>query len=137
MVSKMEKDTVIILYKKGLSIRKIAADTLLARNTVKKYIREYLAAESELAAAKDPIDQARIQRQMTGAPKFNASARKNRVFTGELENRFWQLVEANRKRSEVVGQSEKQECNGAIIWMALREEGYAVSERTSRARWAQ
>ena len=53
MVSKMEKDTVIILYKKGLSIRKIAADTLLARNTVKKYIREYLAAESELAAAKD------------------------------------------------------------------------------------
>lgn len=51
MVSKMEKDTVIILYKKGLSIRKIAADTLLARNTVKKYIREYLAAESELAAA--------------------------------------------------------------------------------------
>lgn len=30
MVSKMEKDTVIILYKKGLSIRKIAADTLLA-----------------------------------------------------------------------------------------------------------
>ena len=62
MVSKMEKDTVIILYKKGLSIRKIAADTLLARNTVKKYIREYLAAESELAAAKDP------KRQMTGAP---------------------------------------------------------------------
>ena len=54
MVSKMEKDTVIILYKKGLSIRKIAADTLLAMNTVKKYIREYLAAESELAAAKDP-----------------------------------------------------------------------------------
>ena len=52
MVSKMEKDTVIILYNKGLSIRKIAADTLLARNTVKKYIREYLAAESELAAAK-------------------------------------------------------------------------------------
>lgn len=137
MVSKMEKDTVIILYKKGLSIRKIAADTLLARNTVKKYIREYLAAESELAAAKDPIDQARIQRQMTGAPKFNASARKNRVFTGELENRFWQLVEANRKRSEVVGQSEKQECNGAIIWRALREEGYAVSERTIRAKWAQ
>lgn len=30
MVSKKEKDTVIILYKKGLSIRKIAADTLLA-----------------------------------------------------------------------------------------------------------
>lgn len=110
MVSKMEKDTVIILYRKGLSIRKIAADTLLARNTVKKYIREYLAAESELVAAKDPIDQARIQRQMTEAPKFNASARKNRVFTGELENRFWQLVEVNRKRSEVVGQSEKQEC---------------------------
>lgn len=74
---------------------------------------------------------------MTGAPKFNASARKNRVFTGELENRFWQLVEANRKRSEVVGQSEKQECNGAIIWRALREEGYAVSERTIRAKWAQ
>ena len=40
MVSKMEKDTVIILYKKGLSIRKIAADTLLTRNTVKKYIRD-------------------------------------------------------------------------------------------------
>lgn len=76
MVSKMEKDTVIILYKKGLSIRKIAADTILAMNTVEKYISEYLATESKLSSAKDPIGQDKIQRQMTEAPKFNASARK-------------------------------------------------------------
>lgn len=76
MVSKMEKDTVIILYKKGLSIRKIAADTILAMNTVKKYISEYLATESKLSSAKSPIGQDRIHRQMTEAPKFNALARK-------------------------------------------------------------
>ena len=95
MVSDMGKTTIINLHSKGLSKRKIANTLGIARNTVKRYLREYEEAKARIDAAEGPVEKARIQKSALEAPRMDTSGRKPRVFGGELERRFNELYEAD------------------------------------------
>ena len=60
MVRDMDETTIINLHNKGLSKRKIANTLGIARNTVKRYIREYEEAKARIDAAEDSVGKALI-----------------------------------------------------------------------------
>ncbi len=128
MVSDMDKTTIINLHNKWLSKRKIVNTLGIARNTAKRYIREYEEANARIDAAEDPVEKARIQKSALEAP---------RLFGGELERRFNELCEADERREEALGPSAKQGLNSAVLHRQLLSEGFEVSERTIRSKLAE
>ena len=137
MVSDMDKATIINLHSKGLSKRKIANTPGIARNTVKCYIREHEEAKARIEAAEDPVEKARIQKSALEAPRMDTSGRKPRVFGGGLERRFSELCEADGRREGALGPSAKQGLNSAVLHRQLLSEGFEVSGRTIRSKFAE
>ena len=125
----MDKMTIINLHRKGLLKRKIANTLGIARNTVKRYIREYEEANARIDAAEDSVGKARIQKSALEAP---------RVFGGGLERRFNEsFARPTERREEALGPSANRGLNSAVLHRQLLSEGFEVSGRTIRSKLAE
>lgn len=129
MINIINKNEVIIRYRSGESKKAIAKALGIARNTVDKYVNEYNQLQQELSQAVDKTVIAAIQNKICSAPKRKQANVKKKAFTPEVERRFLELLEIDRKRKEVLG-TNKQTISAASLTRRLNSEGYKVSEST-------
>lgn len=129
MINIINKNAVIVKYQSGESKREIAKDLGISRNTVDKYVNEYIQLQHELSQAVDQTVIAAIQTKICSAPKRKPANVKKKAFTPEVERRFLELLEIDAKRSEILG-SNKQTISAASLTRRHNNEGYKVSEST-------
>lgn len=114
MINIINKNAVIVKYQSGESKREIAKDLGISRNTVDKYVNEYIQLQHELSQAVDQTVIAAIQTKICSAPKRKPANVKKKAFTPEVERRFLELLEIDAKRSEILG-SNKQTISAASL----------------------
>jgi len=128
MVELMEKAKVIMLKNEGFSNREVARRTGLHRETVSKYWEEYKQKLQELSS--QGVDEKRIQEELVAAPKYDASNRKPRKYTEEIENRLKEILESERKKDLILGARHKQAMTNVQIHGILVAEGFDISLST-------
>ncbi len=127
MINIINKNAVIVKYQSGESKREIVKDLGISRNTVDKYVNEYIQLQHELSQAVDQTVIATIQNKICSAPKRKPANVKKKTFTPEVEWRFLELLEIDEKRSQILD-SNKQTISAASLIRRLNSEGYKVSE---------
>lgn len=129
----MEKLEIIMAWKRGDSVRKIARESGLSRNTVAAYVNECRRSEEAIAACDDASERAELQRAMLEKKRRKPQERKPAVFAGDLLRRFEELLLADAERERKLGKN-KQALTASNIWRQLLREGFSVGESTVRQR---
>lgn len=123
----MFKTTIIGLYNANCSARSLAKHLSISRNTVVKYIRQYLVEKEILSKTPDPIMAAKIQQEMLDKNQMDVMGWVARKFSRDIEQRFYQTDLLNEKRNKVLG-ANKQETNGAVVHRQLRKKSFDIRE---------
>lgn len=131
VISQMEKFEIMMAWKRGDSIRKIARDSGLSRNTVTAYVEEFRRSEEAIASCDDASERAEMQRRMLQKKARKSQKRKPAVFAGELLKRFEELLRVDAERERTLGRN-KQSLTASNIWRQLLREGFSVGESTVR-----
>jgi len=76
------------MFKNGSSRRAIARELGIARNTVNKYINEYLDKKMEISNETDEVQIRILQKHMVEEPTRKSSIKKKIAFTPEVERRI-------------------------------------------------
>lgn len=131
MINIFEKNEIIIEFINGLSRRAIAKKLDIARNTVNKYVNEYLEKKAEIASATDKNQILILQEHMLKAPLRKKSKKRMSAFTKEVEDRFDELIKIDEERERILGPN-KQKITAVLLHKTLLNEGFQISETTIR-----
>lgn len=127
MIVLKEKQDIILKYlKEGKSQRQIHRETGIARDTIRKYIREYEARLVELGNTDiGDIRKVDLIDDLTTKPKYRSSPRIKRAITDEVIERLkFFLKENEQKRLKGMSKQQKKKID---IYEALIKEGFDVS----------
>lgn len=87
MITLNEKQKIILYYTKdNMSQREISRRTGVARDTIRKYIREYESKVQELGYALSDIEKADLIEEITKKPKYKSSPRTKTAVTDEVKS---------------------------------------------------
>lgn len=136
VISVMRKNEVIALHNLGKSARWIGSNLNIHRNTVNRYIKEYEELMSKIDLCSSEIDSSTLQEEFFGCNKMKHKKRPNTVFTGQLKERFEEIIKLDQERDVLLGPN-KQKINAAVIYRRLKAEGYQVGETTIRQYFAE
>ncbi len=129
MINIFSKNEIIMRYRKGESQRKISENLKVSRITVKKYISEYEELLKKLDKETNDAKIALIQNEMCSKPKRKKFKHASSKFSGELEQRFNELIEIDRQRDLVLGVN-KQKLTSTLLRDTLVAEGFDISLST-------
>lgn len=101
----------------------------VSKDTVNKYVKEYVSHKKEISNEINEDKIALIQKEMCAAPKRKSATRKALVFTGDLQARFYELIRIDEERNKRLG-INKQQLTAALIHRTLCSEGYVVGKTT-------
>lgn len=126
MIKLRDKQEIILKYlKEGKSQREIHRETGIARDTIRKYIKEYEQKLVELGTDCDEIQKADLIDELTTKPKYKSSPRLKTAVTDEVVERLkFFLKENEQKRLRGMSKQQKKKID---IYEALIEEGFNVS----------
>jgi len=124
----MKKKDVIMYKEQGMSTRKVAQETGLDRETVSKYWNEYLQQLSRLDEPE--ADVKAIQESLLAEPKYDASNRKRRKYTEELDERLRAILKEEERKDRLLGPDHKQKLTNSQIHKKLALEGHDISAGT-------
>lgn len=128
MVKFMDKKQIIMLKEQGLSNREVARRTGRDRDTVSKYWKLYQQQLKDLETPE--ADVRAIQEGLLAEPKYDASNRKKRKYTEELETRLKEILKGEEKKTRLFGPGHKQKLTNKQIHAKLVEEGFQISQVT-------
>ena len=112
-------------YIDNYSLKKIAKEFDVSRNTVRKYIREYNKQKNDILSGGDLYE---IIESMQEAPKYDSSNRKSVVVTEEIITFVKKCLDENERKC-LTGKSKLcQKCTD--IHRELTELGHAISYPT-------
>ena len=109
MVNFIMKNDILAMNRQGKSNREIAKRLGISRNTVNKYVNE----------AKTIMENIDIETD------------QRKVFTGDLEKRFYELIKLDEQRDLDLGVN-KQKLSAARLHRVLIDEGFKVGQTTIR-----
>ncbi|MFI3211547.1 MAG: hypothetical protein R3Y64_10940 [Peptostreptococcaceae bacterium] len=124
-----EKNEIIVLYKNKVSIKEIVKRTGTARNTVRKYVRQYDQLLENLNKETDIFKISMLQEQICTKPIRKSSKGFTTKFTIDIKERFNELVEIDKQRDIDLGRN-KQKITAALIYRTLIDEGHQISYST-------
>jgi transposase len=128
MVEYVEQKKIIELKEQGLSTREVARQTGWDRKTVSKYWSLY---QQKLQRLEDPeADIREIQDNLLNTPKYDASGRKRRKYTEELDNRLKEILKEEERKTRLFGTHHKQKLTNKQIHQKLVNEGFDISTVT-------
>lgn len=123
----MDKHTIIKLNQQGYSNRSIAKMTKINRKTVAKYLNEY---KTQLECLNDSsVDIQVVQEKIISKPKYDASTRKPRKYTEEIDRRLDEILTEEENKNRLLGPN-KQKLTKTQIHQILIEEGFDISLST-------
>ncbi|GGK00695.1 hypothetical protein GCM10007063_23750 [Lentibacillus kapialis] len=129
MITMNQKYQALILYAhEGRSMRQIARDTGIHRETVSKYVREYEKKRSRLMEGGVHVEA--LIESLTEKPAYKTGNRPKRKLTSEIELRIQEFLQENQEKRHK-GQTKQQK---TIIDMyeALEAEKVDISYSTVR-----
>lgn len=130
MVSFIMKNDILAMSRQGKSNREIAKILGISRNTVNKYVKEAKRIINDIEAETDQSKILELQRNLVSEPK-RLGIKTRKVFTGDLEKRFYELIKLDEQRDLDLG-SNKQKLSAAHLHRLLIAEGFKVGETTIR-----
>lgn len=136
VISTMKHYEIISLYRNGMSFRKIAQKLDIDRKTVAKVCHRYEGAVSDLSSEETDKDSDETARQIVTKSKYDATKRKKRAFTPEVEKRLEELIESEELKTEKLGHSHKQKLTATAVYETLAEEGFKIGYRTVAHYWS-
>lgn len=122
------KHQIMNLKESGMSNRSIATTLGISRNTVTKYVNEAKILWEQIEHTTDKLEILELQKRLVSAPK-RKSVRIKKVFKGDLEIRFKELMMQDEQRDLVLG-INKQKLSAAMLHRILRSEGFDVGVTT-------
>ena len=130
MVGLEKKTEVIRLKNEGASNREATKQTGINRETVSKYWDEYRQKRTALTSQGTGTDEKQLQEVLTNAPKYDASKRKARKNTEEIEKRLKEVLETEKRKDTILGVGHKQKMTNKQIYEVLASEGYDIGRCT-------
>lgn len=134
MINIIKKNEVIVRYKRGQSIKSIAKDLGIARNTVRTYIRDYESALIAIAQETDKTKIAIMQEAICAKPTRKKYVKTANAFTNEVKQRFDEIIKINAERNKKLV-NNKQQLTASLLHRTLISEGYNISESTIRIKF--
>ena len=128
MISLVQKQTIIIKHREGMSNRQIAAELGIDKNTVNTYVNEYERELRELLASSPEMDDAALPPGIMESPKYNTENRD----ISEASKAALPVIEeclAENVRKRESGRS-KQQMRKIDIYHYLKKNGYKISYST-------
>ena len=122
------KNEIIALHRQGISNREISKRLGISRNTTNKYVRE---ANNLFKQIENETDESKIfllQNELVSRPK-RKSVWTRKVFTGELKQRFYELISLDEERDTKLG-INKQKLTASLLHRTLKSEGFDVGITT-------
>ncbi len=98
MVSIFMKNDILSMHRQEKSEREISRELGISRTTVRKYIKQSKLLMKEIEQTKDPSMIASLQGELVSKPK-RKSVQIRKVFTGELERRFYELITLDEQKN--------------------------------------
>lgn len=97
----MDKHAIIKLKKEGYSNRKVAKMLHINRKTVGKYWNEYC---EQLELLNDnTVDVKKVQEKICSKPTYNASSRRWRKYTKEIDLYLDEILENEKEKCKLLG----------------------------------
>jgi hypothetical protein len=128
VIDLVEKQTIILKHREGISNRQIASDMKIDKNTVNKYVNEYDDAMAKLLATDPGASEDQLSPEILIKPKYDTSNRGRRKSTEEAIEVIKDCLEENAKRRQT-GRS-KQQMRKIEIYDYLKKQGYSISYST-------
>ena len=128
MIDLVEKQTIILKHREGISNRQIASDMKIDKNTVNKYVNEYDEAMAKLLASDPKASEDQLSPEILVKPKYDTSNRGRRKSTEEAIEVIRNCLDENAKRRQT-GRS-KQQMRKIEIYDYLKKQGYSISYST-------
>ena len=126
MITLNEKQKIILYHvKDALSQREICRRTGVARDTIRKYIREYETKVQELGFELSNIQKINLIEEITNTPKYKSSPRVKTAITDEVTKRLSAFIKENETK-RLTGFS-KQQMKKIDMYDSLTKEGFYVS----------
>lgn len=129
MINIFKKNEVINRYRNGDSKLSISKGLGISRTTIIKYINEYEELLKKLDKETNDAKIALIQNEMCSKPKRKKSKHASSKFSGDLEQRFNELVEIDKQRDISLGVN-KQKLTSTLLRDTLVAEGFDISLST-------
>src|SRR5699024_3766087 len=118
------KQEIIQLHLEGLSERKIAKQTNKARNTVRKYIKQFKQSRNE------DVQDLPITEELLRPPTYKKRKGKQRALTEEVKEKLRSYIKENQWKKEHY--MSKQQMKMTDMHEMLLDEGYEISYTTVR-----
>lgn len=128
MVTLLMKNEIIALHRQGISNREISKRLGISRNTTNKYVRE---ANNLFKQIENETDESKIfllQNELVSRP-VRKGVWTRKVFTGELKQRFYELISLDEERDTKLG-INKQKLTASLLHRTLKSEGFDVGITT-------
>lgn len=126
MINLNEKQEIILKHiREGKSQRQISKETGIARETIRKYVRNYEKKLLEVNEDLGEIGKIDIIDDITSVPKYTSSPRIKRAITDEVVARLTEFLKENeQKRLSGLSKQQKKKID---MYEVLVEEGYDIS----------
>lgn len=128
MIDLKTKQRIILLRQGGKSLREIAAELHISKNTVADCVRNYEKARDKLLRADPDMDPEEIIQEFMEAPKYDTSSRGKRKATPEIMEAIRECLDENREK-RLTGRT-KQQMKKIDIYDHLKQMGFQVSYST-------
>ena len=125
----MDKNAFLSLSRQGKSIKEISRITGSARNTVRRYLREYDVLSKKMDTTQDDVLLSQIQNQIVSAPSKKKVDYPKRVFTKEVEKEFFRIIETSKEKDSLLG-ANKQHLTATKIHKELIRKGFTIGLST-------
>lgn len=103
-----DKQEIIISYlKENMSQREIHRKTGIARDTIRKYVREYENKVQQLGRSLTDVDKVDLIEDITKSPKYKSSERTKTAITDEVLDKLKAFLKENETK-RLTGFSKQQ-----------------------------
>ena len=129
MKNLLDKAAIIKLKQEGMSNRGISRTLGIDKKTVNKYWNEYKRNLRRLETTTDPTEIAKIQEEITSAPKYNSENRIKSKLTPEFYEALKNILISEEEKKKVLG-SNKQALTKIQIHKLLKDNDFNVAYST-------
>jgi predicted transcriptional regulator len=129
MVTIYMKNDILSRHRQNMSNREIAKDLGISKDTVNKYVKQAKKLMKQIDETKDEQLIIKLQNELVSKP-IRKSVSVKKVFSGNLERRFYELLFEDENKNTLLGNLNKQKLTASLLHRKLRSEGFDVGITT-------
>ncbi len=129
MITLNTKEKILDLhFNENMSQRDIAKELQVSRNTIRKYIRQYIDISNEIKVTEDKVKKNILKDRLNDEPRYDVSSRSPSKLTSDIASLIDSMLEENKKKSSSL--RHKNIMKKVDIFENLIEKGYDIGYTT-------